>query len=57
MNVDVTVLLAGLAVEHSFRFLFLGSGFDGRKGHYAETDRGESAAPFGETKAAPSKSF
>lgn len=52
MNVDVTVLLAGLAVNIPFVFFSSDLVFDGRKGHYAETDAVNPLHLYGETKAA-----
>jgi dTDP-4-dehydrorhamnose reductase len=51
VNVDVTELLAGLAVDLSFVFFSTDLVFDGRKGNYVETDAVNPIHVYGETKA------
>lgn len=51
-NVDVTSLLAELAVEISFIFFSTDVVFDGRKGNYVESDAVNPLHLYGETKAA-----
>ena len=50
VNVEVTQLLAELAVDISFAFFSTDLVFDGRKGNYAETDPANPLHLYGETK-------
>ena len=52
VNVDVTALLAGLAVDIPFVFFSSDLVFNGRKGNYVETDAVNPIHLYGETKAA-----
>jgi dTDP-4-dehydrorhamnose reductase len=52
VNVDVTALLVGLAVDIPFVFFSTDLVFDGRKGNYTETDAVNPLHLYGETKAA-----
>jgi dTDP-4-dehydrorhamnose reductase len=52
VNVEVTKLLAELAVEIPFVFFSTDLVFDGRKGNYVETDAVNPIHVYGETKAA-----
>jgi dTDP-4-dehydrorhamnose reductase len=52
INVDVTAFLARLAAEIGFIFLSTDLVFDGRKGHYIETDPPNPLSVYGETKVA-----
>jgi dTDP-4-dehydrorhamnose reductase len=52
LNVEVTKLLAELAVEIQFVFFSTDLIFDGRKGNYVETDAPNPLHLYGETKAA-----
>jgi dTDP-4-dehydrorhamnose reductase len=52
MNVDVTVLLAGLAANIPFVFFSSDLVFDGRKGNYVESDAVNPLHIYGETKLA-----
>jgi dTDP-4-dehydrorhamnose reductase len=52
VNVEITKLLAELAVEIQFVFFSTDLIFDGRKGNYTETDAPNPLHVYGETKAA-----
>jgi len=51
MNVDLTAMLAELAADERFIFFSTDLVFDGRKGHYVETDAVNPITYYGETKA------
>jgi dTDP-4-dehydrorhamnose reductase len=52
LNVDVTAHLAGLAADIPFVFFSTDLVFDGRQGHYVETDPAQPLTVYGETKLA-----